>query len=409
MRDIRGQLALILIVGCTPRGSSVGIGRVVVDTLPGGVLRTVTEAPIGWTDSGAWTLVEVTRIGGGAGGPGELQLPNDATVDGLGRVYVAERIRPVIKVYAPNGTFLHTIGREGEGPGEFERAFVAISEPRLFVHDPRSSRTSLFDTSGAYLRSWPSVCCVSDPIQVDDSGAVAVPAAPPAVGVRNGRNRWQRTVRWYRADSTVADSALVPAGPEERHWTVAAGGGKVLSTPIPYEPRMLFAFLPDHRMITGVGDRYVLAITRRDGTDTTALFSRAWAGTSIPRREREAAVGRLVDQNAPYADVTMLRNTFDVDDVPATAPAFDWTGVDGAGDIWVRTPAGGGDTTVTFDVFDPGLRWLGQVRGPAELTRGEIKLVGNTFVVMGEDDQGGPRVTIYEIRGSGSTVRRVGG
>lgn len=396
MRDIRRQLALLLIVGCTPRGSSVGIGRVVVDTLPGGVLRTVTEAPIGWADSGAWTLVEVTRIEGGAGGPGELQLPNDATVDGPGRVYVAERIRPVIQVYAPDGTFLHTIGREGEGPGEFERAFVAISGPRLFVHDPRSSRTSLFDTSGAYLRSWPSVCCVSDPIQVDDSGAVAVPAAPPAVGVREGRNRWQRTVRWYRADATIADSALVPTGPEERHWTVAAGG-KVLSTPIPYEPRMVFAFLPDHRMITGTGDRYVLAITRKDGTDTTALFSRAWAGASIPRSERAAAVGRLIDQNAPYADAAVLRTAFDVKDVPATAPAFDWVGVDARGDLWTRTPDPADTGRVRFDVFDPRSRWLGQVAGSGSLLRGEIKLVGDRLLSFGEDDTGGPTVIVYRI------------
>lgn len=386
------------LLGCARHDPATRLGRVTVDTLADGAPRVISDGPVGWVDTTGWKLAEVTRISGGAEGPGELQVPNDAAVDGDGRVYVAERVRPAIKVYGPDGRFLRTIGREGEGPGEFERAFVAVTGDHLYVHDPRSSRTSLFDTSGVYRRSWPSFCCVSTAIDVDRAGYVEVPGSPPSGAVRNDRNPWQRTVRWYRPDTTVADTALVPAGPEVRHWTVAAAGGKVFSIPIPFQPEMVFAFLPDHRIIVGVGDRYQLAVTGKDGTDTTALFSRSWAGTAIPRSEREAAVDRLVEEYAPYADATRLRNAFRVEDVPATAPAFDWIGVDAGGDLWLRTPDPGETTRTRFDVFDPRLRWLGQVPAPADLAHGEIKLQGDRFLAIGADDHGGPVVRIYEIK-----------
>jgi hypothetical protein len=41
------------------------------------------------------------------------------TVDPLGRIYVLEQRPPEVRVYEPGGAFVRTLGRRGEGPGEF--------------------------------------------------------------------------------------------------------------------------------------------------------------------------------------------------------------------------------------------------------------------------------------------------
>ncbi len=126
MRIPRLLLLAPLAAACSRGDAATSRGRVVVDSV-GGVPRTITEVPVGWSDTNGWKLVEVARLTGGTDGPGELINPGSVAMDDEGRIYVAERDPSVIKQFSPDGTFLRTIGRQGSGPGEFQVPFVAIA------------------------------------------------------------------------------------------------------------------------------------------------------------------------------------------------------------------------------------------------------------------------------------------
>jgi hypothetical protein len=401
---MRLPLACLLLAAACARGEAASSrGRVVIDTLADGTPRTLTELPVGWSDTNGWTLVEVARLTGGEEGTvGEIVNPQDVTLDGAGRIYISEQDPAVIKQFNPDGTFLRTIGRQGQGPGEFTTAFLAIGGDKLFVQDPRGSRASVFDTAGNYLRSWPSFCCYWMPIDTDSAGNVLLQGMPPSSAVVDDKNPWQRTVRWYRADTTVADTALVPTGPEEKRWTIKQGKDNMMSTTVPFQPRMQFTFLPDHRMVTGFADRYLFAVTERNGTDTVAIFGRAWTAAPVPDDIRTRTVEERITQTKKYYDETAVRNAFQLSDVPTTAAAFDWIGRDGAGHLWVRTPNPSDSTRTLFDIFDPQYRWLGQVSGSKYLRGWSVGIVGDRVIGQGEDEEGAPIVVVYRIeRGGG--------
>lgn len=120
--------ALLAIAACS--GADASTGNAIIDTLPGGIIEVKNPRPSGWSDSsarGAWKLVEVGRIAPEEGEPGELVEPWGLTVDAQGRVYVADRKPAVIKVFDRQGVLIRTIGREGEGPGEFRVTFMALA------------------------------------------------------------------------------------------------------------------------------------------------------------------------------------------------------------------------------------------------------------------------------------------
>jgi hypothetical protein len=67
-------------------------------------------------------LEELWRIGGDTDAEGEFfGVLGSVLEDGEGNVYLLDRQLNEIKVFSPEGEYLRTIGREGEGPGEFRR------------------------------------------------------------------------------------------------------------------------------------------------------------------------------------------------------------------------------------------------------------------------------------------------
>ena len=63
---------------------------------------------------------ELWRIGGDTDAEGEFfGVINQVTADSDGNIYLLDLQLNEIKIFSPDGTYLRTIGREGEGPGEF--------------------------------------------------------------------------------------------------------------------------------------------------------------------------------------------------------------------------------------------------------------------------------------------------
>lgn len=232
---------------------------------------------------------------------------------------------------------------------------------------------------------------------------MGVSGPPPSSAQQGDKNPYTRTVRWYRPDSTVADSILIPSGPEVKYWSVNLGSGKnksMMSTDIPWMPGIESTILPDHRVVYGFSDRYQIAITARQGADTLALFGRQWTAAPISDAMRTAEVERRVNGAKKFWDERALRNSFLLSDVPSSAPAYDWIGLDGRGNLWVRTPFPSDSTRTLFDVFDPQLRWLGQVTGSKYLGRWQARFLGDRMVGQGEDEDGNPVIVVYGVQRS---------
>jgi len=91
-----------------------------------------------------------------------LLKPRLALVDNNENIYFIELLDQDIKVFNSDGMYIKIIGAKGSGPGEFQNiGSLAITEDgTLLVMDQTLRRTSLFDTSGQFLRSfqWRASC-----------------------------------------------------------------------------------------------------------------------------------------------------------------------------------------------------------------------------------------------------------
>ncbi len=102
------------------------------------------------------TLREDLRIGEQEERPDYLFYKiNSIAVDREGNIYVTDEGEKHIKVFDWEGDYLRTIGRPGQGPGEFGRPteiFISM-ENELKIIDPSRRQVHSYSTEGQYLES----------------------------------------------------------------------------------------------------------------------------------------------------------------------------------------------------------------------------------------------------------------
>ena len=87
-----------------------------------------------------------------------LQNPLSFDLDSKGRLFIVDGEAKVIFCWDSNGHFLRTIGKPGQGPGEFTfsghgpaMGFINIIKDQLFVFDGIQRKLSIFDSDSKFL------------------------------------------------------------------------------------------------------------------------------------------------------------------------------------------------------------------------------------------------------------------
>ena len=336
----------------------------VADGTPGIACRVLVLVSIAATACGgaevtdvpreAIRLVEEIRIGALDGGPAAFGLINGLTVDDDGRIVVLDLDHRELRIFGRDGEPEGTIGREGEGPGEFRFPVdVAIGPNRtIWVFDVWNGRYEVIDPIGRPERSFPLVLPPDGDfpwrgfVRPDGSFSQISPT-------RGGARR--SAVYGIGPDLSIRDSVLTPPGPPDRERCLRVPADVALGRCVrsPASVRSLVA-------IDGEGNLW-----SADRTDTYRLIKQSPRGDTLAVVTRDAPAPALAD-----ADVERLRETFVSDypdlsgqfeldrmHLPERLPYFDllWAGRDGS--IWVRRvgsvdpAAADAETIQTFDIF----------------------------------------------------------
>lgn len=119
-------------------------------------VRIVTSDPATFT--AACTLSEAPIFGVGDDESDDKQW--FSSVRGVGRlsdgsVAIADRTSAEVRIFAPDGRHLRSMGRHGEGPGEFQDPFVLWVLPgdTIWVGDYRPYRFVVFTAEGEWVRN----------------------------------------------------------------------------------------------------------------------------------------------------------------------------------------------------------------------------------------------------------------
>ncbi|MEQ8329802.1 MAG: hypothetical protein RH859_04985 [Longimicrobiales bacterium] len=368
--------AIALAVAACSRGGDAAAGPLVRDSA-GITIVENREARPGWT--APWILSEepVLRIGSAESDPSQLlfQVTDARRLDD-GRVLVVNSGSAEVKVFDPDGRLLRTLGRRGDGPGEFRapwHAYPMVGDSILVVDLYRE--VAVFDPDGAYARQFtpalPDGLLVGEgaaPVDQFGDGSLLLkghyPQDPSRQGV--GRNRIP-LLRSPLDGSTVTslgdfDDQTVHYGLPSRDLAFGAWAHQAAA---------------DSTLWYGPGDRFELQEVALDGTVRTLV--------RLDRPARPVTESDQDDYRREYVEAMARWNPGRGDELwqsrardalfPDSFPAHFQIETDAGGNVWVqdyRSLYSESRTARRWTVFDATGVFLGDVVVPGGLTVHDI-------------------------------------
>jgi hypothetical protein len=398
MRILVGTLLLSLVAGCGPEAT----------TEPTAIVRdsaglTIVENQEGSLEAGGgWNLATSPRtvIGGRNEADdtglyrvrGAVRLPD-------GRIAVGNDGSREIKIYGADGTHVASLGKEGEGPGEFSSVILAgLLGDSLVVVDRRLRRVSLLHPDVGFIRSF----TIAEPVAIlptggwfFHSGSVLIQDFPLSDegAVEDGFSRPRARLKSCdMSGALLSDFGELPG--EEMfiasHQTGDDVASEILSVPFGKSPQIAVA---GDRLFFGSQDRYEISVF-----DSRGPLQRIVRVGRSPIRVTDAGVGLIVDAELTgyyENEVQGLRREFDRMPRMEFEPAHGAITADSEGYLFVEDFRAPGVSTIRVNVFDPEGFLAGRFEVPADI---EILGIGPDYLLaLYKDPMDMEHVQLYEL------------
>lgn len=365
--------------------------RVVIDTVDGVEYVRAFGAPR------VFEIEPGVRIGSGGGagdpGPDEFGMVRSIVADAGGAIYVADVQANEIRVFGADGAHLRTIGRSGDGPGEFNALYaLAWIGDTLAAFDPRNGRIGFLSPAGDWLGSTLYLPLTADPMTVRFHAASVDEAY--IIGYLR-REDGSRMIFNRVTGSGIADTLVPPPltgfGPSPVIVCPHPDGGISFFT-TPFAPRHVTTPAPGGVLATAWSADYRVALVTEAG-DTVRVIERDYrpyplmdeeweAGTADYRRFREEMPGVRCEPPG------LSR--------PDAKPAIRHLFFDAEGRLWVERYA---DDGFAYDIFDRDGRFLGTVDVPDRDERFPPYARSGWLYQVETDEFGVQQVASYRVVG----------
>jgi hypothetical protein len=322
----------------------------------------------------------LTLIGDGRGANPEFLYVSDATRLGNGTVVVADRFRPALLFFNPEGALVRSVGRRGAGPGEFESPgwFVPCATDSLFLWDLRLGRMTVADSEGRFVRQF-SIPSSPYRLQCSPGGLVAVLDKPAVIERMDSEGR---ALRRYHAELWLADRT----GSRERVvGRIDVGENRPLG-------RMTSMALADDRLYVGTAESSAV-----DVYDLNGQLLSTWGLDVEPQQpsaeDYETSIDAMLEgffepafRRAMRADMLRIPR-------PELMPAYREVFADADGTLLVLISSPAAPNTV-LRVFDRTGAGVADVRLPG---RSKVLEAGSDYALTVEGADSVQRVVLYEF------------
>lgn len=330
-----------------PDSAPVNGPEPVLDEHPGGAIlqeaRSLTQEP----------LLSL----GAAGGSPEFQFQDVRGAVRLsdGTIIVADRGAQELRWYDEKGAHLHTVGGQGEGPGEFQGlVYLFVDGDTLVTFDGRLQRVSIFSSSGIFTRSFqlPTLPGLVQGVFGDGSFLLA-DVMNEGAQISEGFQRPMRGTYHLDAEGTILEA--LPSFPDREETVRVLGGnggrGAITAMPPVFGKETVFAVHRDHFAVSDQ-TRPEVKLYRSNGAPLSSL---PWPDTDRAVTEetldlhREYQLSRADGPDARRAIDRNLREEIYPDSLPSHGRIL----FDPQGNLWVETYQLPGQGAVLWRVLDP--------------------------------------------------------
>ena len=307
-------------------------------------------------------------------------------VDQSGRLYAVDGQAAAVRVFDDRGAFVRSLGRRGDGPGEFEvPQGVDVIGRRVFVYDGDGSRVAVFDTAGSLMMS--TRIPVTSYGYLWRGGAVDSSRIADEQLVR-ADTMFRTVLRILDLADGSADTLPLPSCGYERPAMYQFPMG-VAAVPFAAGGSSWIDVDGEATWCGHTGRAVVYRIAFGDSLPSDSLVSHAVPG-AVSDSEFEAEVERL-ERFAQGAG----GGTIDPSRIPRIKPVLHRVDRDPDGRMWMRVADSAG---AAFHVFRPDGGVIARVRLPqTPSAHHPAAFDGDRVYLVGEDDAGAPVVRRYVV------------
>lgn len=388
--------ALLFSLAACGGGDAAAAGPTVRDSA--GIRIVQNDAPA-WKDGEGWSVADEAVLDiGVVDGEAAYQLDGVRGVARLsdGRIVVADGGSLQVRFFSAEGRHLTSTGRQGGGPGEFERiGWLGVAAgDSVLVWDPEAARLTVLGPDGRLarvvspggLRASPQVAAA-----MGDGSLLVSPGFDPTEILNQPQGEYSETAVWMRLPLAGGAPREVSRRPGQERFFSTSESGMFTSQPVTFGRGVFVAGAPDG-YYAGESERYQVEHRGPDGA-LRRLIRRAHPPRPVTAADLDAHFSGL--PAAPALSPQALRKEFDRVPHRPTLPAFAQLLADGGGNLWVRDPQPRREDARAWSVFDTGGRWLGTVETPAGL---DVKQIGTDWVLgTAKDELDVEHVRLYRI------------
>lgn len=299
-----------------------------------------------------------------------LFQPQRFIVDQNENIYISDFQDQSIKVFDPRGKHIKTIGRKGEGPGEFLYVgdMIFLPDGRLMVMDFDINRLSLFDSDGKYINSYHWTIRLGGLHYATNSSCALT------VHTFEGDQPLEKMkifVKKFDFKGTEIQSFGEFRPDDMKIYTEnRRKGGIVVAISPPYSPHSIFVADPARQYLFHcVNDEYKIEIFNKDGK-IIRRFDRPYE--PLPFTEKEAKefqreILKKIAKEIPVPDVKTITSRMLVDN---------------EGNLWVETyetKEEDAKVFIAYDIFNPEGRYEAKVwinKMPRLFVKGKMYCMG---------------------------------
>jgi hypothetical protein len=341
-----------------------------------------------------------------------------------------------VRQYDPNGRPLHTFGRKGQGPGEFNvpSGLAQLADGKVILYAGALGRINVYSAAGDPVEQWiigrdQGVTSLS----VDPAGTIAGRIQVLRGSGRAATTRLERfapAMERMNIGGTVLDTVTQPDLPPITVLEARTSGAFVTVFLVPYSPAPFAEWSRLGYYVMGTTSRYAINLyVPRAGAAPSALGGRqpglapAWkpGDPIISIRRSVATVPVSAVERSERRDVVVRqiggRKVERLPEIPGVKPAFKYVRVGDDGRIWVNvskpserlgpresrnSQAPASSQTAwrepnVFDVFEPNGVYLGEVAFPDNVQLYSNAMRGDVVWAVARDDDGVPVVKRYRV------------
>jgi sugar lactone lactonase YvrE len=348
--------------------------------------------PGAWGSGEQWRLVEEARIGArDEGGPEMFANIVDATIDPMGRIWVADAQQHQIRLFEATGRHVRTIGRGGGGPGEFRgiAGMTWAADSRLWVVDNGNARFVVYDTAGTLVAThsrtsammaspWPGRFDSLGRLY-DVTGTLADDGSILTWIVRTDTGGQPRDT--FRLPPFKAEQFQITSGDERNR--------RVTAVNVPFTGRQVWALDPEGGVWVANTAQYRIERHTFSGGGRRTVVEREVGPVPVSREDRD----RILES---FSNFTRQGGRIDASRIPRVHPPLAGFLFDDAGRMWVMPMTGRGEPRV-LDVFEADGRYLGRVALPGPYRSTPKAIRGNRMAVVVRDEDDVPSLTVMRI------------